>query len=170
MKTKVRVRNSLPEPSKNAQDVMISSPSAQARCSSNSSPLSVYKAASWPLQRSMVPVTSLILAHCLLLVSLHHLRCKPGHTSTGAPRAMTRMSSNRLRSHKSTTPSDEAERRVLNDLDTARFVIGARWPNSDPFGSRSTDFELQVTVQTETTQSIPAVMRVFELRNEAAQS
>ena len=86
--------------------------------------------------------------------------CYP--TSTRAPWATTRISSKRLRSHRRTTPSDEAESSVLKDFDTARLVIAARWPNRDPFGSRSTCFELAVTFQTDITQSFPAVTRVLE--------
>lgn len=61
-----------------------------------------------------------------------------------------------------TCPSLDAVRRVLNERDTARTVIGERWPNRVPAGCRSTDLLPDVYVQIETVQSLPAVTSVRE--------
>lgn len=59
-------------------------------------------------------------------------------------------------------PSADADSNALNERETASTVTGARWPNSDPLGCRSTDFELVVTVHREIVQSVPLVTRVRE--------
>ena len=64
-----------------------------------------------------------------------------------------------------TRPSDEAERRVLKDLDIASNVMAVRWPKSVFLGCKSTDLDVDMTVQTEIVQSEPAVIRVFESAN-----
>ena len=67
-------------------------------------------------------------------------------------------------------PSVDAERRTLNDRDTANTVTGERCPKSDPAGCSSTDFAVEVNVHVETVQSVPEVTRVRESANIAADS
>lgn len=61
-----------------------------------------------------------------------------------------------------TCPSADAERRVLNDRETASVVTGDRWPNNDPAGCKSTDLPLDEKVHVETVQSVPDVTSVRE--------
>ena len=67
-------------------------------------------------------------------------------------------------------PSDEDERRVLKDRVTAIVVTGWRCPKRLPLGARSTVLAVADTVQTVIVQSVPAVIRVRESRNVAAES
>ena len=75
---------------------------------------------------------------------------------------MTRINSNLFKSHKSTALSVEHESKELQDFDAARWVTGARCPNSELFGRISTDLDKQDTAQTVIVQSTLAVTRVLE--------
>jgi hypothetical protein len=55
-----------------------------------------------------------------------YVRVGGNHTSTGLPFVMILIRSSRLRSHNITSPSDDAERSVLKDLEAASTVTAAR--------------------------------------------
>lgn len=80
------------------------------------------------------------------------------------------MNSRRLRSQSKIRPSVETVRMVLNDLETVIKETGWWWPNSEVLGMRSTVLaeDEEEMVQIEMTQSMPAVMRVRESTNAAA--
>ena len=59
-------------------------------------------------------------------------------------------------------PSIDAERRVLNDRETASVVTGERCPNKDPAGCKSTDRLVDEKFHVETVQSVPDVTSVRE--------
>lgn len=59
---------------------------------------------------------------------------------------------------------------ALNDFETASIVKERLCPNKHFFGCKSTDLEVEITAQTETVQSAPAVMRVFESAKSAHES
>ncbi len=86
-------------------------------------------------------------------------------TSTRLPSVSGRTISSLFRSHSSTFPSEDADRRALKDLDTANMVTADLWPNRQILGCKSTESVVVTTVQTEIVQSEPAVTRVLESAN-----
>ena len=73
-----------------------------------------------------------------------------------------RTNSRRFMSHKITSPSAEADKKVLKDLDNARTLTGLVCPKRVPLGFKSTDFGPDMTDQTDMVQSAPAVISVLE--------
>ena len=91
-------------------------------------------------------------------------------TSTILSLASSRTNCKRLRSHKSTWPSEEADNKALNALETARLVTEALWPKRQAFGCKSTALEVDIRAQTEIVQSVPAEIRVRESAKSAYES
>jgi len=105
------------------------------------------------MQRRIIPDTSLMRAH-----------------STGFPWVIFRTRSRRLRSQRSTWPSEDAESKVLKDLETAKVVTAILWPNRHAFGVKSNVLGEDTSAQTDIVQSVPAVIKVLESANVAQES
>lgn len=131
-------------------------------CSRMRSPFNVHSDTSVSRQSIMTPVTSLMRAHCQYISSVSPCLLLPVLTSTGFPDVNFRTSSSRLRSHRSTWPSEEADIKLLKDLETASIVTEDLCPNRVILGCRSIAFESEMRTHIEIVQSVPAVIRVLE--------
>ena len=114
----------------------------------------------------MVPVTSLIWAHySKLAFEPVYSWARKSRTSTCFPSVTFRTSCIRLRSHRRTWPSDDADTKVLKDFDAIRVVTLDLCPKKHALGVKSTAFAVEVTAQTDIVQSVPAVAKVLESAN-----
>ena len=76
--------------------------------------------------------------------------------------SMIRIRERRFRSQRRIVESEEEDIRVLKGLETARWVMGVRWPKREPLDRRSIVREVEIKVHTVMVQSMPAVIRVLE--------